>query len=112
MQLLNSACNMGPLSNAITLWLGIQPADVFLYVFLPPLLLDSAVRTDFFTFKKAGPRFASGACLCQRSSLPCLRRVASPRQLSSVPCGAKVTSPWVVCDEWTPRRSGAAAAAA
>lgn len=44
---------MGPMSNAITLWLGIKPADVFLYVFLPPLLLDSAVRTDFFTFKKA-----------------------------------------------------------
>lgn len=52
MQLLNTACNMGPMSNAITLWLGIKPADVFLYVFLPPLLLDSAVRTDFFTFKK------------------------------------------------------------
>ncbi len=37
---------MGPLSNAITLWLGIQPADMFLYVFLPPLLLDSAVSID------------------------------------------------------------------
>jgi len=29
-----------------------QPAEVFFYVFLPPLLLDSAVRVDFFLFKK------------------------------------------------------------
>lgn len=43
---------MGPLSNGTTLWLGIEPADIFLYVFLPPLLLDSTVRTDYFTFKK------------------------------------------------------------
>lgn len=52
LQLLNTACNMGPLSNAIVLWLGIRPADVFLYVFLPPLLLDSAVRMDYFVFRK------------------------------------------------------------
>ncbi len=31
---------------------GIRPADIFLYVFLPPLLLDSAVRMDYFVFKK------------------------------------------------------------
>ena len=29
-----------------------QPAEVFFYVFLPPLLLDSAVRVDYFLFKK------------------------------------------------------------
>ena len=38
--------------NAISLWLGMQPAEVFFYVFLPPLLLDSAVRVDYFLFKK------------------------------------------------------------
>ena len=42
-------CRFG---NAISLWLGMQPAEVFFYVFLPPLLLDSAVRVDYFLFKK------------------------------------------------------------
>ncbi len=40
------------LSNSIAHWLGMTPADLFLYMFLPPLLLDSAVRTDYFIFKK------------------------------------------------------------
>ena len=44
--------NTGPLGNAITLWLGIEPADLFLYVFLPPMLVDSAVRIDYFIFRK------------------------------------------------------------
>ena len=35
------------------LWLGVEPADLLLYVFLPPILLDSAARIDFFVFKKA-----------------------------------------------------------
>lgn len=43
------SCSFG---NAISLWLGMQPAEVFFYVFLPPLLLDSAVRVDYFLFKK------------------------------------------------------------
>ena len=37
------------------LWLGVEPADLLLYVFLPPILLDSAARIDFFVFKKARP---------------------------------------------------------
>lgn len=45
-------CRFG---NAISLWLGMQPAEVFFYVFLPPLLLDSAVRVDYFLFKKVIP---------------------------------------------------------
>lgn len=59
LQLLNTACNMGPLSNGTSLWLGIEPADIFLYVFLPPLLLDSTVRTDYFTFKKVSSPIVS-----------------------------------------------------
>lgn len=47
--------NTGPLGNAITLWLGIEPADLFLYVFLPPMLVDSAVRIDYFIFRKVAP---------------------------------------------------------
>ena len=31
------------------------PAELFFYIFLPPLLLDAAVRIDFFLFKKVCP---------------------------------------------------------
>lgn len=44
--------NLGHLTNAATLWMGMEPAELFLYVFLPPLLLDSAVRIDYFLFRK------------------------------------------------------------
>jgi hypothetical protein len=43
---------LGRLGNSIAWWLSIQPYELFLYVFLPPLLLDAAVRIDFFLFKK------------------------------------------------------------
>ncbi len=46
--------NLGHLGNAISLWLGIRPADVFIFVFLPPLLLSDAARADFFLLKKVG----------------------------------------------------------
>ncbi|KAL3155128.1 Son of sevenless 1, variant 2 [Trebouxia sp. C0009 RCD-2024] len=42
----------GPLGNGIAIWLGIQPADLFLYIFLPPMLVDAAVRIDYFIFRK------------------------------------------------------------
>jgi hypothetical protein len=29
-----------------------HPSTIFFQIFLPPLLLDSAVRVDFFLFKK------------------------------------------------------------
>ena len=32
--------------------LNIQPPDLFFYAFLPPLLVDSAIRIDFFMFRK------------------------------------------------------------
>ncbi|GMH41796.1 hypothetical protein BSKO_09706 [Bryopsis sp. KO-2023] len=44
--------NMREFSNSIALWIGLSPAESFFYIFLPPLLLDSAVRIDFFVFKK------------------------------------------------------------
>ena len=44
--------NLGRLGNALTLWLGINPPELFFYAFLPPLLLDSALSLDYFLFKK------------------------------------------------------------
>lgn len=36
----------------LTTRLNIQPPDLFFYAFLPPLLVDSAIRIDFFMFRK------------------------------------------------------------
>ena len=44
--------NMYQFGNSIALFLGVEPADIFLYVFLPPLLFEAAVRIDYFIFKK------------------------------------------------------------
>lgn len=44
--------NLGRFGNSIALFLGVEPADVFLYVFLPPLLFDASVRIYYFVFKK------------------------------------------------------------
>lgn len=44
--------NLGRLGNGISWWLGIRPYELFFYIFLPPLLCDSAVRIDFFLFKQ------------------------------------------------------------
>lgn len=49
---INYYANMREVSSAISLWLSIQPADLFFYAFLPPLLLDSAMHIDFFMFRK------------------------------------------------------------
>lgn len=48
----NYYVNLRQISNAISLWLSIQPADLFFYAFLPPLLLEQAIRVDFFMFRK------------------------------------------------------------
>lgn len=53
-QLVNFYYNLNHFSNAITIWLGMHPSTIFFQIFLPPLLLDSAVRVDFFLFKKVG----------------------------------------------------------
>lgn len=44
--------NLGFLGNAINLWLGIEPAELFLYGFLPPLLMDSTTHIEMFMFRK------------------------------------------------------------
>lgn len=44
--------NMRQLSNGTAIWLGIEPPDLFIFVILPPLLVDSALRIDFFMFRK------------------------------------------------------------
>jgi len=48
--------NLGRLGNGITWWLGISPYELFFYIFLPPLLCDSAVSIDFFLFKQVQPK--------------------------------------------------------
>ncbi|KAL6780791.1 hypothetical protein ACKKBF_B11690 [Auxenochlorella protothecoides x Auxenochlorella symbiontica] len=50
--IINWQVNLGLISNAISIWLNIQPPDLFFYAFLPPLLVDSAIRIDFFMFRK------------------------------------------------------------
>ncbi len=45
--------NLRQFGNSLALFLGVEPADIFLYVFLPPLLFDASVRIDYFMFKKA-----------------------------------------------------------
>ena len=35
------------------------PPELFLYAFLPPLLLDAALSIDYFLFNKAGQRSLS-----------------------------------------------------
>jgi hypothetical protein len=49
---LNHYVNLGRVSNAIALWLHISPPYLFWYAFLPPLLVDAAMRLDFYTFGK------------------------------------------------------------
>ena len=59
--------NLGRLGNALAIWLGVQPADLFLYIFLPPMLLDEAVRIEYFIFKKVVQqtcRSAATYCSC------------------------------------------------
>lgn len=58
--------NLGRFGNSLAIWLGIRPAELFLYIFLPPMLLDAAMRIDFFLFRKVRSvqvSFASHNCL-------------------------------------------------
>ncbi|GAB4813268.1 hypothetical protein N2152v2_000314 [Parachlorella kessleri] len=50
--IVNYHANLLQVSNAVALWIGISPPDLFFYAFLPPLLVDSAIRIDFFMFRK------------------------------------------------------------
>lgn len=46
--------NLREIGNATSIWLGIQPYELFFYIFLPPLLLDAALKIDWHVFKKVG----------------------------------------------------------
>lgn len=52
LQALALTFNLGPMGNAINLWLNIEPAELFLFGFLPPLLLESSMNIEFFLFRK------------------------------------------------------------
>ena len=54
--------NLGALGNSLALWLGMAPWQMFFYVFLPPLLLDAAVRIDWYMFRKVRPRAPGTRC--------------------------------------------------
>ena len=45
--------NLRQLGNSVSIWLGITPYELFFYIFLPPLLLDAALKIDWYMFKKA-----------------------------------------------------------
>lgn len=47
--------NLREVGNGLSLWLGIEPYELFFYVFLPPLLLDAALKIDWYVFKKVQP---------------------------------------------------------
>eukprot|EP00878_Enallax_costatus_P047164 GHUV01057584.1.p1 GENE.GHUV01057584.1~~GHUV01057584.1.p1 ORF type:complete len:129 (+),score=28.10 GHUV01057584.1:197-583(+) len=59
-ELWSTGYNLNHFSNALTIWLGMHPRTLFFQIFLPPLLLDSAVRIDYFLFKKVLCRVAQG----------------------------------------------------
>lgn len=44
--------NLLQLGNSLSIWLSMSPWQLFFYVFLPPLLLDAAVRIDWYMFRK------------------------------------------------------------
>lgn len=56
--------NLGALGNSIAIWLGISPWQLFFYVFLPPLLLDAAVRIDWYLFRKVSKIATEGTTVC------------------------------------------------
>ena len=58
---------LGRLGNSIAWWLGIEPYELFLYVFLPPLLLDAAVRIDFFLFKRVRLQASAASWISKHS---------------------------------------------
>ena len=44
--------NLRQIGNSVSIWLGITPYELFFYIFLPPLLLDAALKIDWYMFKK------------------------------------------------------------
>jgi len=69
-----------------------QPSEIFFFLFLPPLLLDSAVRIDFYVFRKVRPS-ASLVTVLRICSLRC-QRVVLP---TSNPLSPVVFPPCISC---------------
>ncbi|KAI8101987.1 hypothetical protein M9434_007048 [Picochlorum sp. BPE23] len=44
--------DMLQLGNSITQWLSVAPSDLFLYAFLPPLIVEQAIHIEFYMFRK------------------------------------------------------------
>lgn len=44
--------DMLQLGNSITQWLSVNPSDLFLYAFLPPLIVEQAIHIEFYMFRK------------------------------------------------------------
>ena len=49
---INYYANLLQISNAISIWLDIQPADLFFYAFIPPLVVEETLRIDLFLLRK------------------------------------------------------------
>jgi len=64
--------NLKEIGNGVALWLGIEPYELFFYIFLPPLLLDAALKIDWYIFKKVGggaaPQRSAGFCFLSSSA--------------------------------------------
>ncbi len=66
--------NLKEIGNGTAIWLGIEPYELFFYIFLPPLLLDAALKIDFYVFKKArGPSARAVGPWLRRTALHCRR---------------------------------------
>lgn len=63
LQALTFPLNTGRLGNALAWFLGIQPYELFFYVFLPPLLADAGVRIDWFLFRRQVVQILTAAFL-------------------------------------------------
>lgn len=49
---INYYANLLQIGNAISIWLAIQPADLFFYAFIPPLVVEETIRLDLFLLRK------------------------------------------------------------
>ena len=49
---LNYFVDLKEVGNGISIWLSFRPGDVFLYAFLPPLIVEQAMFIDLYMFRK------------------------------------------------------------
>ena len=94
--------NLGRFGNSIAIWLGIEPYELFFYIFLPPLLFDAAVRIDFFMFKKVRPSGQLLICCgkCRKSSFLC--NILNSSVAFSLRCSPRVQASLASCSHPDP----------